>query len=85
MQRPTGRISAEAIDPIEKKPLFHYLPGTLSYSLGGIGCNFHCEHCQNWHISRATLEGARLRDLPPEEGVRRAVDREVREHLVDLQ
>jgi len=68
-----GRISAEAIDPIEKKPLFHYLPGTLSYSLGGIGCNFHCEHCQNWHISRATLEGSHLRDLVPEEGVRRAV------------
>src|SRR5512137_165911 len=68
-----GRISAEAIDPIEKKPLFHYLPGTLSYSLGGIGCNFHCEHCQNWHISRATLEESRLRDLPPYEGVRRAI------------
>jgi pyruvate formate lyase activating enzyme len=68
-----GRISAEAIDPIEKKPLFHYLPGTLSYSLGGIGCNFHCEHCQNWHISRATPEEARLRDLPPDEGVHRAV------------
>jgi len=68
-----GLISAEAIDPIEKKPLFHYLPGTLSYSLGGIGCNFHCEHCQNWHISRATIEGGHLRDLAPDEGVRRAV------------
>jgi pyruvate formate lyase activating enzyme len=68
-----GLISAEAIDPIEKKPLFHYLPGTLSYSLGGVGCNFHCEHCQNWHISRATQEEARLRELAPEEGVRRAI------------
>jgi pyruvate formate lyase activating enzyme len=68
-----GRISAEAIDPIEKKPLFHYLPGTLSYSLGGVGCNFHCEHCQNWHISRATLEEARLRNLAPDEGVHRAI------------
>ncbi|WML68104.1 MAG: hypothetical protein METHP_01685 [Methanoregula sp. SKADARSKE-2] len=71
-----GKISAEAIDPIEKKPLFHYLPGTLSYSLGSIGCNFHCEHCQNWHISRAAYEeaGSSLRSLPPEEGVARAID-----------
>jgi pyruvate formate lyase activating enzyme len=68
-----GKISAEAIDPIEKKPLYHYLPGTLSYSLGGIGCNFHCEHCQNWHISRANPEEARLRSLAPEEGVHRAI------------
>ena len=68
-----AKVSAEAIDPIEKKPLFHYLPGTLSYSLGGIGCNFHCRHCQNWHISQATLESAHLRTLPPEEGVKRAV------------
>jgi len=68
-----GKISAEAVDPIEKKPLFHYLPGTLSYSLGSIGCNFHCEHCQNWHISRAELDDAMLRSLEPAEGVRRAL------------
>ncbi|MFA4876662.1 MAG: AmmeMemoRadiSam system radical SAM enzyme [Methanoregula sp.] len=67
-----GKISAEAVDPIEKKPLYHYLPGTRSYSLGSIGCNFHCRHCQNWHISRAERKGAYLRDLSPEEGVRRA-------------
>jgi pyruvate formate lyase activating enzyme len=68
-----GKISAEAVDPIEKKPLFHYLPGTLSYSLGSVGCNFHCEHCQNWHISRAELDKAMLRSLEPGEGVRRAI------------
>lgn len=68
-----AKVSAEAVDPIEKKPLFHYLPGTLSYSLGSIGCNFHCRHCQNWHISQAALESSHLRTLPPEEGVRRAV------------
>ena len=67
-----GKISAEAVDPIEKKPLFHYLPGTLSYSLGSVGCNFQCEHCQNWHISRATLEDGLTRSLSPEEGVARA-------------
>ncbi len=68
-----GLISAEAIDPIEKKPLYHYLPGSLSYSLGGVGCNFQCPHCQNWHISRADLSSGLLRPLSPEEGVQRAL------------
>jgi pyruvate formate lyase activating enzyme len=68
-----GKISAEAVDPIEKKPLFHFLPGTTSYSLGGVGCNFHCKHCQNWHISAATIENGIMRDLAPDEGVERAL------------
>nr|HPM61232.1 AmmeMemoRadiSam system radical SAM enzyme [Methanoregulaceae archaeon] len=51
---------------------YHYLPGTLSYSLGSVGCNFHCEHCQNWHISRQGYETI-LSDLPPQEGVQRAL------------
>ncbi|WP_286879345.1 AmmeMemoRadiSam system radical SAM enzyme [Methanoculleus sp. UBA413] len=68
-----GKVAAEAVDPIEKKPLFHFLPGTLSYSLGTIGCNFHCEHCQNWHISQQTLEMQALQDLSPEQGVERAL------------
>jgi pyruvate formate lyase activating enzyme len=68
-----GKISSEAVDPIEKKPLFHYLPGTRSYSLGSVGCNFHCRHCQNWHISRASLEDGLLRSLSPEDGVQRAI------------
>jgi pyruvate formate lyase activating enzyme len=67
-----GKVSSEAVDPVEKKPLYHFLPGTLSYSLGSIGCNFRCEHCQNWQISRADLTGISLRELSPEEGVRRA-------------
>jgi len=68
-----GRVSSEAVDPIEKKPLFHFLPGTLSYSLGSVGCNFKCPHCQNWQISQATLESRYLRDISPEEGVDRAL------------
>jgi pyruvate formate lyase activating enzyme len=68
-----AQISAEAVDPIEKKPLFHFLPGSLSYSLGSVGCNFHCKHCQNWHISSKTYEEGILRSLSPEEGVRRAL------------
>ncbi|HLB70911.1 MAG: AmmeMemoRadiSam system radical SAM enzyme [Candidatus Methanoperedens sp.] len=66
-------ISSEAVDPIEKKPLYHFLPGTLSYSLGSIGCNFRCEHCQNWTISQVTLEEAYTMQITPEEAVRRAL------------
>ncbi len=51
-----GRVSSVAADPIEKKPLFHFHPGTLCFSLGTLGCNFHCRHCQNWQISTADSE-----------------------------
>jgi pyruvate formate lyase activating enzyme len=47
-----GKIVAEHIDPIEKKPLFHFLPGTRSYSIATVGCNFRCLHCQNYDISQ---------------------------------
>jgi pyruvate formate lyase activating enzyme len=47
-----GRVVAEHIDPIEKKPLFHVLPGSFSYSISTLGCNFHCLHCQNASISQ---------------------------------
>ncbi|MBI4267551.1 MAG: AmmeMemoRadiSam system radical SAM enzyme [Chloroflexi bacterium] len=46
-------VSSMAIDPIEKKPLFHFFPGSSVFSLGTLGCNFHCRHCQNWEISMA--------------------------------
>jgi len=47
-----GRVVAENVDPIEKKPLFHFLPGSKSYSLGTLGCNFFCKNCQNFDISQ---------------------------------
>ncbi len=47
-----GKIVAENLDPIEKKPLFHFLPSTSSYSISTVGCNFFCLHCQNWQISQ---------------------------------
>jgi len=47
-----GRLVAENIDPIEKKPLFHFLPGSRSYSISTVGCNFRCLHCQNYNISQ---------------------------------
>lgn len=47
-----GEISSMALDPIEKKPLYHYMPGKSVLSVGGIGCNLRCIYCQNWHISQ---------------------------------
>ncbi|MBL4902138.1 MAG: AmmeMemoRadiSam system radical SAM enzyme [Desulfocapsa sp.] len=47
-----GRLVAENTDPIEKKPLFQFLPGSRSYSISTVGCNFHCLHCQNYTISQ---------------------------------
>ncbi len=49
-----ARASSVAADPVEKKPLFHFFPGSLCFSLGGWGCNFHCQGCQNWQISCPT-------------------------------
>jgi pyruvate formate lyase activating enzyme len=47
-----GRLVSEHIDPIEKKPLFQFLPGSRSYSIATVGCNFRCLHCQNYEISQ---------------------------------
>jgi pyruvate formate lyase activating enzyme len=47
-----GRVIAHHVDPIEKKPLFHFLPGTRAYSIATVGCNFQCGFCQNWQISQ---------------------------------
>jgi pyruvate formate lyase activating enzyme len=49
-----GRIIAEHIDPIEKKPLYHFMPGTQALSIASVGCNFKCQWCQNWDISQCT-------------------------------
>lgn len=47
-----GKVISMQIDPIEKKPLFHFLPGTTSLSIATVGCNFWCKHCQNYEISQ---------------------------------
>ena len=51
-----GNVIAANVDPIEKKPLYHFLPGSRSYSIATIGCNFKCGFCQNWQISQASLQ-----------------------------
>lgn len=54
------------IDPIEKKPLFHFLPGTGILSIATVGCNLHCRNCQNWEISQANPEDTPATFLPSE-------------------
>jgi pyruvate formate lyase activating enzyme len=62
--------SSVAVDPIEKKPLFHFYPGSMVFSLGSLGCNFRCSYCQNWNISQADINKTSTRDMPPEEAIR---------------
>lgn len=52
-------------DPIEKKPLYHFYPGSTTLSLGSVGCNFQCDHCQNYSISRASPDDLLLKEIPP--------------------
>ena len=70
-----GELVAQNIDPIEKKPLYHFLPGSSSYSIAAPGCNFQCDFCQNWQISQvkeARRIGARSEYVKPEEVVEQA-------------
>lgn len=55
-----GRLIAQHIDPIEKKPLYHFLPGSSSYSIATVGCNFRCLHCQNSEISQMPKDEKRI-------------------------
>ncbi len=68
-----GIVSSEAVDPIEKKPLFNFYPGSLSYSLGTVGCNFRCRHCQNWTISQVGHDQAHYIEIMPDEAVSHAL------------
>jgi pyruvate formate lyase activating enzyme len=54
------------IDPIEKKPFFHFLPGTKTFSLATVGCNLHCKNCQNWEISQVNPEDSEAMFCPPD-------------------
>jgi len=70
-----GEVIASHSDPIEKKPLYHFHPGTWAYSIATVGCNFKCGFCQNWQISQMTKrDGSSLggREFPPEAVVRQA-------------
>jgi len=62
-----GRPISIHIDPIEKKPFYHFLPGSNAYSLATAGCPLSCQFCQNWEISQAKPEDYEVRYFPPEE------------------
>jgi len=66
-----AEVSSVAVDPIEKKPLFHFFPGSQVFSLGTWGCNFHCQDCQNWQIScvEPIPEEGGSRTLSPEASI----------------
>ncbi len=67
-----GKPCTAHIDPIEKKPFFHFLPGTTAFSIATVGCNVLCKFCQNWEISQARPEQVSSSDAPPEQIVRLA-------------
>ncbi len=67
-----GNPCAVHVDPVEKKPFFHVLPGSASFSIATAGCNLHCKFCQNWEISQALPEDTYNFDLPPEQVVAEA-------------
>lgn len=69
-----GMPAAIQIDPIEKKPLFHFLPGSETLSFGTAGCNFKCIFCQNWHLAARTPEEVESIYLSPKEAVKKALD-----------
>lgn len=70
-----GRIVAANIDPIEKKPLYHFLPGTNSFSIATVGCSMRCLFCQNWDISQAEPSDFKADYVSPTKVVRSAVDK----------
>ncbi len=75
-----ANVIASHVDPIEKKPLYHFLPGSYAYSIATIGCNFRCPFCQNWNISQLSARNGDIEgyELKPEEVVREALKHECR-------
>lgn len=72
-----GKVISLNIDPIEKKPIFHTLPGSTSFSIATVGCNFRCKHCQNYEISQYPRErkfGVPGRDMSPEDVVQATIE-----------
>jgi len=64
-----GSCSSIAADPIEKKPLYHFHPGTNAFSMGTVGCNFKCKHCQNYNISTAKQPYPYMKEIAPDQVV----------------
>lgn len=67
-----NRVCSLGADPVEKKPFFHFLPRSRSFSLSTAGCNFECKYCQNWQISQFRPEQVRAQSLSPDDIVQLA-------------
>jgi pyruvate formate lyase activating enzyme len=68
-----GKIASQHVDPIEKKPLFHVLPGSKAYSIATTGCNLRCIYCQNWEISQVFPWDVQYEEMTPEQIVEDAL------------
>ncbi|MCM8778493.1 MAG: AmmeMemoRadiSam system radical SAM enzyme [Candidatus Omnitrophica bacterium] len=70
-----GRLISQHIDPIEKKPFFHFFPGSTAYSIATVGCNFKCDFCQNYEISQIVRDHQQIlgEETPPKEIIARAL------------
>lgn len=75
-----GKPCAVNVDPVEKKPMFHFLPGSGAFSIATAGCNLHCKYCQNWDISQSNAEDTNNADLAP----RRVVELAVRQRCASI-
>lgn len=67
-----GQVASANIDPVEKKPLYHFYPGTEIFSVGSAGCNFRCQFCQNWEISQKKPQELNLREISSDDAIRMA-------------
>ncbi len=69
------QVSSEAVDPIEKKPLYNFYPGSYAFSVGTLGCNMRCKHCQNWQIAHTNFESAQrfLTTTSPKQLIKSAI------------
>lgn len=72
-----NRVAAIAVDPVEKKPFYHFFPGRKILSIGETGCNFHCSFCQNYHISQCSANDFdHFQEITPEQIVKKALTQE---------
>lgn len=70
-----GKVAVSAVDPIEKKPIFHYRPGSRLYSLGTFGCNMDCSNCQNFNLARSKDDEIPYREMTPGDVVDEALSK----------
>lgn len=71
-----GKPVSINLDPITKKPLYHFLPQTLTFSIGMAGCNLSCQWCQNWEISQKTAEEFKIKEISPDKLIEKALKSE---------